>query len=324
MSTSPARPAPRAGKRRIEEAIDYSRIPALPESVYVAPLCRPAHLGDDWLEPAQRSYAADEHRVWDELYARQMALMPGRACRPFLAGLERLDLGRGGVPDFAAISEELRGLTGWSVVPVPMLIPDHIFYYHLANRRFPAGNFIRSRAQFDYIQEPDVFHDVFGHVPLLTDPTFAAYMEAFGRAGWKALRYNRLKSLSALYWYTVEFGLLLERGQTRIYGAGILSGPTETVYSLEGRSPHRIHLNVDRVMRTDYTISDLQATYFVVESFAELFHMTEQRGFEPIYETIAAGFQYAKTAALDTDHIYHRGTQEYELRGGRGSHAQPV
>ena len=160
---------------------DYTRIPELPASVYVAPLRRPAGVGDDWLEPAQRRYSAEEHRTWDDLYARQIELMPGHACREFMHGLERLDLGRGGVPDFDEISEELRSLTGWSVVPVPMLIPDHVFYYHLANRRFPAGNFIRSREQFDYIQEPDVFHDVFGHVPLLTDPVFADYMAAYGR-----------------------------------------------------------------------------------------------------------------------------------------------
>ncbi|MFM7395544.1 MAG: phenylalanine 4-monooxygenase [Gammaproteobacteria bacterium] len=302
----------------------YDVIPDVPASVYVAPLKRPAGLSEDWLEPAQRRYSADEHRIWDALYERQMKLMPGRACREFMFGLDRLNLHRGGVPDFNEISEELRGLTGWSVVPVPMLIPDHVFYYHLANRRFPAGNFIRTREQFDYIQEPDVFHDVFGHVPLLTDPVFANYMEAYGRAGWKALKYNRLKALSALYWYTVEFGLTLEEGAMRIYGAGILSGPTETVYALDSPSPNRIHLNVDRVMRTDYTISDLQTTYFVIESFRELFHMTEQRGFEPIYESLAPAFQYAKTAALDTDHIYHRGTQEYELRGGRGSGASPL
>jgi phenylalanine-4-hydroxylase len=302
---------------------DYRVIPELPASVYVAPLHRPAGLREDWLEPVQRRYSHDEHRIWDDLYERQMKLIPGRGCKEFMFGLDRLDLHRGGVPNFNEISEELRGLTGWSVVPVPMLIPDHVFYFHLANRRFPAGNFIRSREQFDYIQEPDVFHDVFGHVPLLTDPVFASYMEAYGRAGWKALKYNRLKALSALYWYTVEFGLILEEGQMRIYGAGILSGPAETVYSLESQSPNRIHLNVDRVMRTDYTISDLQASYFVIESFRELFHMTEQRGFEPIYEALAPGFQYAKTAALDTDHIYHRGTQEYELRGGRGSGASP-
>ena len=305
-------------------AYDYSRIPALPPEVFVAPLRKPAGLGEDWLEPAQRDYSAAEHRIWDELYARQMALLPGRACREFMQGLERLDLGRGGIPELGALNEKLRALTGWTVVPVPMLIPDQVFFYHLANRRVPAGNFIRTREQLHYIQEPDVFHDVFGHVPLLTDPVFAEYLAAYGRAGWKALRYNRLKALSALYWYTVEFGLMLEEGALRIYGAGILSGPTETVFSLEGRSPHRIHLNVDRVMRTDYEISDLQSTYFVIESFAELFHMTEQRGFEPIYESLAPAFQYARSAALDTDHIYHRGTQEYLLRGGRGSGAAAV
>jgi phenylalanine-4-hydroxylase len=306
------------------DVFDYSRIPALPPEVFVAPLRKPVGLGDDWLEPAQRAYSAEEHRIWDGLYARQMALLPGRACSAFMQGLERLDLGRGGIPELGLLNERLRALTGWTVVPVPMLIPDQVFFYHLANRRFPAGNFIRTREQFDYIQEPDVFHDVFGHVPLLTDPVFAEYLAAYGRAGWKALRYNRLKALSALYWYTVEFGLMLEEGALRIYGAGILSGPTETVFSLEGRSPHRIHLNVDRVMRTDYEISDLQSTYFVIESFAELFHMTEQRGFEPIYESLAPAFQYARSAALDTDHIYHRGTQEYLLRGGRGSGARAV
>jgi phenylalanine-4-hydroxylase len=304
--------------------VDYSRIPQVPESVFVAPLRKPLGLAEDWLEPRQRDYSAAEHAIWNDLFARQMKLLPQRACVAFLRGLERLDLGRGGVPEFDAINARLEGMTGWTVVPVPMLIPDAVFFYHLANRRFPAGNFIRTREQFDYIQEPDVFHDVFGHVPLLTDPVYAEYMQAYGRAGWKALRYNRLKALAALYWYTVEFGLMREGEALRIYGAGILSGPTETVFALEGRSPHRIHLNVDRVMRTDYTISDLQATYFVIESFAELYHMTEQRGFEPIYESLAPGFVYAKTAALDTDHIYHRGTQEYELRGGRGSSAIPV
>ena len=164
------------------------------------------------------------------------------------------------MPEFARLSEELGALTGWSVVPVPMLIPDHVFFWHLANRRFPAGNFIRTRETFDYIQEPDVFHDVFGHVPMLTDPVFAGYMREYGRAGWKAMRYNRLKALGALYWYTVEFGLIREEEGLRIYGAGILSGPREAVFALEGRSPNRIMLNVDRVMRTDYVIDDLQPT----------------------------------------------------------------
>ncbi len=309
---------------RDELETDFTRIPELPEDVFVAPLKKPSGLQADWLEPQQREYTPEEHKIWDELFERQMAVLPGRACSAFQHGLKRLDLGRGGVPDFHTISEELRGITGWSVVPVPMLIPDHVFFYHLANRRFPAGNFIRTRETFDYIQEPDVFHDVFGHVPLLTDQVFADYMEAYGRAGWKALRYNRLKALSALYWYTVEFGLIREDHGLRVYGAGILSGPTESVFALEAQSPNRIHLQVDRVMRTDYTISDLQPTYFVIGSFEELFAGTEKRPFEPIYETLGPSFQYANTAVLDTDYVYHRGTQEYQLRGGRASGAKPV
>src|SRR5690606_7390839 len=250
-----------------ELASDFSALPVVPDGVFTAPLRRPAHVGEDWLEPAQRAYTSDDDAIWNELFERQMDILPGRACSAFLSGLQKLHLGRGGVPEFARLSEELGGLTGWSVVPVPMLIPDHVFFWHLANRRFPAGNFIRSRETFDYIQEPDVFHDVFGHVPMLTDPVFADYMHEYGKAGWKAMRYNRLKALGALYWYTVEFGLVREGDDLRIYGAGILSGPREAVFALEGRSPNRIMLNVDRVMRTDYVIDDLQPTYFVIDSF---------------------------------------------------------
>ncbi|MEM8799758.1 MAG: phenylalanine 4-monooxygenase [Pseudomonadota bacterium] len=303
---------------------DYSRIPALPETVYVAPLKKPAYLAADWLEPEQRTYTTDEHAMWDRLYARQMDVLPGRACDAFMDGLKKLDLARGGVPDFHKMSEELKSLTGWSVVPVPMLIPDHVFFYHLANRRFPAGNFIRTPEQMKYLQEPDVFHDVFGHVPLLADPVFADYMEAYGRAGWKALKFNRLKALGALYWYTVEFGLINTPDGIRVYGAGILSSPEESVYALEGQSPNRIHMNVDRVMRTDYIISDLQRSYFVIDSFEYLFQATEKRSFDEIYNTLAPGFQFAPSAVLETDRVYHRGTQEYALRGGRESGAVAV
>lgn len=303
---------------------DFAQLPRLGGETFAAPLKRPPHVGDDWLEPAQRSYDSAEHAVWDDLFARQMELLPGRAASAFLQGLDRLDLGRGGVPDFAAISRRLGQLTGWSVVPVPMLIPDHVFFWHLANRRFPAGNFIRDRASFDYIQEPDVFHDVFGHVPMLADPVYADYMQEYGRAGWKAMRYNRLKALGALYWYTVEFGLILEVDGLRAYGAGILSGPAEAVYCLEAQSPNRIMLNVDRVMRTDYVIDDLQPIYFVIESFDALYHDTVDRDFDRLYRSLGAGFTYANTAVIDVDDVLHRGTQEYYLRGGRGSGARPV
>lgn len=304
--------------------IDVSVIPDLPDNVFVAPLAKPVGLGHDWIEAQQRSYTAEEDHIWDDLFAQQMNILPGRACSAFMDGLKRLDLGRGGVPDFGAMSEELKSITGWEVVPVPMLIPDHVFFYHLANRRFPAGNFIRTRETFDYIQEPDVFHDVFGHVPLLTDPVFADYMAAYGRAGWKALRYNRLKALSALYWYTVEFGLIREGNEMRSYGAGILSGPTEAVFAVEAKSPNRIHLDVDRVVRTDYVISDLQPTYFVIDSFEELFRMTVERDFNELYKRLDPGFTYANQAVLDCDNVYHIGTQEYAQRGGSGSGAAPV
>ena len=303
---------------------DFSEIPTLDSDVFTAPLKRPEHVGEDWLEPKQTEYDSEDDAVWNDLFARQMEILPGRAASAFMEGLDRLDLGTGGVPDFKELSESLNKLTGWSVVPVPMLIPDHIFFWHLANRRFPAGNFIRTRETFDYIQEPDVFHDVFGHVPMLTNPVFADYMQAYGRAGWRAMEYNRLKALGALYWYTVEFGLIMEDEGLRAYGAGILSGPTEAVFSVEAESPNRIMLNVDRVMRTDYVISDLQPTYFVIESFEDLYRKTVERDFERLYKSLAVSFTYANSAVIELDDVLNVGTQEYLLRGGRGSAARPV
>ena len=303
---------------------DFATLPELGREVFTAPLKRPAHVGEDWLEPHQRDYGIEDHEIWDELYARQMNVLPGRAASAFLAGTQKLALGRGGVPEFARLSAELGALTGWSVVPVPMLIPDHVFFWHLANRRFPAGNFIRTRETFEYIEEPDVFHDVFGHVPMLADPVYADYMQEYGRAGWKAMRYNRLKALGALYWYTVEFGLIMEGENLRAYGAGILSGPAEAVFALEAQSPNRIFLNVDRVMRTDYVIDDLQPTYFVIESLDDLYHQTVERDFDRLYRSLGPGFTYANTAVIDVDNVLHRGTQEYFLRGGRASGANPV
>ncbi|MBL4792687.1 MAG: phenylalanine 4-monooxygenase [Citromicrobium sp.] len=296
----------------------------MPEDVFTAPLKRPAHVGEDWLEPKQTEYDSEDDAIWNDLFARQMEILPGRAASAFMEGLDRLDLGTGGVPDFGDLSEALDKLTGWSVVPVPMLIPDHIFFWHLANRRFPAGNFIRTRETFDYIQEPDVFHDVFGHVPMLTNPVFADYMQEYGRAGFRAMEHNRLKALGALYWYTVEFGLIKEEAGLRAYGAGILSGPTEAVFSVEAKSPNRIMLNVDRVMRTDYVISDLQPTYFVIESFEDLYRKTVERDFERLYKSLSPSFTYANSAVIDVDNVVNVGTQEYLLRGGRGSGARPV
>ncbi|WP_407643350.1 phenylalanine 4-monooxygenase [Pseudoblastomonas halimionae] len=306
------------------EETDFTELPHMPADVFTAPLKRPEHVGEDWLEPKQTEYDSQDDAIWNDLFKRQMDILPGRAATAFLEGCEKLDLGKGGVPEFGQLSEQLGSMTGWSVVPVPMLIPDHVFFWHLANRRFPAGNFIRTRETFDYIQEPDVFHDVFGHVPMLTDPVFADYMQEYGRAGWRAMEHNRLKALGALYWYTVEFGLVEEEAGLRAYGAGILSGPTEAVYAVEAESPNRIMLNVDRVMRTDYVISDLQPTYFVIESFEDLYRQTVERDFEKLYRALGPSFTYANTAVIDIDNLVNRGSLEYTLRGGRGSGARPV
>ncbi|MEM6484895.1 MAG: phenylalanine 4-monooxygenase [Pseudomonadota bacterium] len=304
--------------------VDFSTPPPIPDTACVAPLSKPEGLSADWVEPEQKSYSSHEHAIWRDLFDRQSRVAVGRACDAHQRGLEQLGLMAATIPELGALNERLKARSGWRAVPVPMLIPDHIFLYHLANRRFPMGNFIRTRAQFDYIEEPDVFHDCYGHIPLLADPVFAEYMQAFGKAGWKALQYNRVAALSTLYWFTVEFGLIgLREGELRAYGAGILSSPQELVFSLEGRSPNRIHLALERVMRTDYQISDLQQTYFVVESFDQLFRHTQGREFETVYETLPPAPIYANSAVLETDRTYHRGTQEYRLRGGRLSRAIP-
>ena len=199
---------------------------------------KPAHAREDWtIDQGCSDYSADEHAVWDLLYKRQMDVLPGRAAPEFMDGLEALDLGKGGIPEFEIMSDELEALTGWRVVAVPGLVPDEVFFDHLANRRFPAGQFIRKRDELDYLQEPDVFHDVFGHVPMLTNPVFADYMEAYGKGGLRSLNFAALKNLAALYWYTVEFGLIQTDEGLRIYGAGIVSSKTESIFALEDPSP---------------------------------------------------------------------------------------
>jgi len=294
-----------------------------PANIYADP--RTVNTRDDFtIDQDWSQYTPEQHETWDILYARQMKCLPGRACDAFMDGIQALDLGRGGIPNFDAINAELHKLTGWTVVAVPCLVPDDVFFEHLANRRFPAGNFIRERSQLDYIQEPDVFHDVFGHVPMLTDPVFADYMEAYGKGGLRARGFDRLKALASLYWYTVEFGLVNTPKGMRIYGAGIVSSHDESIFSLEARSPNRIHFNLERVMRTDYRIDDFQQTYFVNASFEELFRATVEADFAPLYERLNPCFDFTATAAIETDRVYTRGTQEYGRAGGRKRGVKPV
>lgn len=244
---------------------------------------------EDWTIPQDWDrFTAEEHRTWLTLYERQAAILPGRACDPFLRGLDALDLHGAGIPDFERLSERLRALTGWSVVAVPGLVPDEVFFDHLAHRRFPAGNFIRRADQLDYLREPDIFHDVFGHVPMLTDPTFADYMQAYGEGGRRALGLGQLAHLARLYWYTVEFGLLRAPEGVRIYGAGIVSSRAESLYALESATPRRLDFDLERVMRMPYKIDDVQALYFVVPSLDTLLHATRDADFGPLYAQLAA------------------------------------
>lgn len=266
----------------------------------------------DWTIPQDWDhYSADDHAVWDTLFARQAAMLPGRASDAFLRGLDVLKLSKPGIPDFAELSERLTAATGWRVVAVPGLVPDAVFFDHLANRTFVAGNFIRRADQLDYLQEPDVFHDVFGHVPMLADPVFADYMVAYGRGGQRAGSLGALKRLARLYWYTVEFGLVEEAGALRIYGSGIVSSHGESIFALDDPSPNRIAFDLKRVMRTDYRIDDYQQSYFVIPGFAELLRVTVETDFAPVYAELEAMPDYGVADIAPCDRVITRGTQDY-------------
>ncbi len=284
------------------------------EHVYDKP---PPGAAADWTIPqGWDDYTDVEHQTWVTLYERQMQVLPGRACDPFLRGLDALDLHGSGIPDFRKMNEALKALTGWTVVAVPGLVPDDVFFDHLANRRFPAGQFIRKPDQLDYIQEPDVFHDVFGHVPMLSDPTFADYMQAYGKGGARALELGQLQNLARLYWYTVEFGLMQTADGLRIYGAGIVSSKTESIFSLEDPSPNRLGFELERVMRTLYRIDDFQQVYFVIPSLESLLAETT-KDFGAIYGRLKGAPDIPIDAVLPEDQVFTRGTQAYARAGGR-------
>lgn len=264
----------------------------------------------DWVIPQNWSaYSAQDHATWDTLFARQARLLPGRAAPEFLAGIDFLRLERPGIPDFEDLSERLMKATGWQVVAVPGLVPDDVFFDHLANRRFVAGNFIRRPDQLDYLQEPDMFHDVFGHVPLLADPVFADYLQAYGIGGQRANGLGAIRNLARLYWYTVEFGLVKGPDGLRIYGAGIASSHSETRFCLDDPSPNRIGFDLHRIMRTPYRIDDFQQVYFVIDSFAELLETTLNTDFGPLYADLAQAEDIAIEAILPEDRVLSIGTQ---------------
>ncbi len=245
---------------------------------------------------------AGEHALYARLFQRQLRQVRGQACDEFVHALGQLGDERA-IPRFDAISAELRRATGWEIVAVPGLIPERAFFSLLAARRFPVTVWLRRPEEFDYIVEPDVFHDLFGHVPLLFNPVFADYMQAFGAGGLKAEGLHALEYLARLYWYTVEFGLIATPQGLRAYGAGILSSAGETVYSLTSHKPQRLSFSLERVLRTPYKIDDYQDSYFVIESFAQLFDATAP-DFTPIYARVSAAPPLALTGRLPGERIY--------------------
>ena len=272
----------------------------------------PEGAAPDWtVAQAWESYTAADHAIWDRLFARQSAILPGRVVPAFLEGLELAGLARPGIPNFADLSDRLMKATGWQVLAVPGLVPEAVFFEHLANRRFVAGRFIRTPQQLDYLQEPDIFHDVFGHVPLLAHPAFADYMQAYGEGGLRALEHGEMDRLARLYWYTVEFGLIRDGSGLKLYGAGIVSSHGESVFALDDPSPHRIGFDLRRVMRTRYRIDDYQQNYFVVESFDDLLRQTVETDFAPLYAEIALRPDYEPGEIVPGDTVITRGTQAY-------------
>jgi len=270
-----------------------------------APAQPPPGAASDWTIPQGWSqYTSAEHAVWDQLYQRQVRQLPGRVAPVFLEGLERLGMAQPGIPDFEQLSARLMRATGWSVVAVPGLVPDAVFFEHLSQRRFVAGSFIRRPEQLDYLQEPDVFHDVFGHVPLLAHPVFADYMQAYGQGGLRALKFDAIHKLSRLYWYTVEFGLIRDGDALRIYGAGIVSSHGETRYALDDPAPLRIGFNLPRVLRTRYRIDSFQQNYFVIESFDDLLRQTLDTDFAPLYAQLATAPDIEPNVLLPGEHRF--------------------
>jgi phenylalanine-4-hydroxylase len=255
------------------------------------------NLEQDW-----DAYTPEQHAIWRTLFHRQEAVLARRACQPFLDGLKDLGVAADGIPDFRRLNEALQRATRWRIVAVPGLVPDDVFFAHLANRRFPSTCFIRQPEQLDYLQEPDIFHDIFGHVPMLMNPVFADYMEAYGKGGLKALRLHNLEHLARLYWYTVEFGLIATPDGVRIYGSGIVSSKGESIYCLEDEKPNRIAFDLLRVMRTRYRIDDYQESYFVIDSFEQLFAAT-QPDFTPYYDALATLGDIAPGEIIEGDRL---------------------
>jgi len=222
------------------------------------------------------AYTDAEHQVWHDLITRQMPLVQKYACPEYLEALEMMKFPKDRIPQCKEVSDVLRKHTGWEVAPVPALIPFGQFFQLLADKKFPAASFIRSREEMDYLQEPDIFHEIFGHTPLLTDPRFAEFTHAYGKLGLAASKEDRV-FLARMYWFTVEFGLIQPPGKPmRIYGGGILSSIGETEYAFKSDKPQRKRFSITDALRTPYRIDIMQPLYYYLEDLRELYELTQK------------------------------------------------
>jgi len=265
----------------------------------------PDGVAGDWTMPQNwAAFTGEQHSTWQTLFDQQSVALDGYACRSFLDGLDILSGLRPGVPDFDELNFRLKPMSGWEVVAVPGWIPNAPFFEHLANRRFPAANFLRPPEQIGYSEEPDMFHDIFGHVPMLTNPDFSEFLVAYGEAGLRAEKLGASDFLGRLWLYTTEFGLVVENGELRAFGGGLLSSYAETLRSLTSPEPRRIWLDIERVMRTKYHFDEFQRVYFVVESFNALLRATEETDFFSVYRRIAGTLPLEPEDAFAGDTAY--------------------
>jgi phenylalanine-4-hydroxylase len=247
----------------------------------------PEGVADDWSMPQNwQQFSDDDHARWSEFAAKQTKALEGMACDAFLDGVRALELDTLGVPEFETWNKRLRSVTGWEVVAVPGVIPNEPFFRMLTERKFPVANFLRQGPSFEYNDEPDMFHDVYGHMPMFIDPTFGEFMTAYGRAGLRAEKLGMSDWLGRLYLHTVEFGLIREGGTLRAYGAGLMSSHAEAVHALTSPEPQRLHFDLPRLMRTDWPFDTFQPTYFVIQSFEALLEEMETTSLRHVYEEV--------------------------------------
>lgn len=230
-------------------------------------------------------YTEEENDVWRTLIERQIPIVTARACKEYLQGLDRLNLPHDRVPQCEEVNKALKAASGWTVEAVPALIPFEKFFWLLANRRFPAATFIRRREELDYLKEPDIFHEIFGHCPMITLPKYAAFMQRYGELGMKASPKERTL-LARLFWFTVEFGLIQTGDGLKAYGGGILSSISETVYAVESDTPTRIPFDVIKALHTPYRIDVIQPIYFVLHSFEDLYALLDIDIMELVRDTM--------------------------------------